>query len=254
MARKNLLRAATLGVLAATTSFAQAQDYVDSTTAPIGGSGSGGEQAVHDAKSYEEQQAQTQVLRKQLDDMAAQLKELKQQTDEAKKGNDAITGSSGQGGLQTQDYAKSVPRNWQETLDGYKSGGRVQELATAMGDKLNAEQQELDGKTGDDAAQYSLDQGVKRSTNGSALNAASYESSVDRIQTLKQLQAQIDKTSSLKEIADLQARIQIENSLIANELIRTQSMNGLLQQNEFAKAYQGVKDMSLKEAQSSDSN
>ncbi|BDU18564.1 type IV secretion system protein [Dyella sp. GSA-30] len=245
MERKTVLKATTLCLLFASAIPGHAQDYVDNTTSPPSGGGAGGEQAVHDAKSYQEQQAQTAVLQQQLADMAKQLDELKQQTGEVKKTNDAVTGSSGKGDIQTQDYGDSIPRNWKETLDAYKGGGRVEQLATDIGNKLNDDEKELDGKSSKDAAMYSLEEGVKRSTNGSALNAQAYESSVARIEKLKQLQAQIDKTSSLKEVADLQARIQIENSMITNELVRTQSFNGMLMDTEYAKAYQSVKDMDM---------
>jgi CMP-N-acetylneuraminic acid synthetase len=92
-----------------------------------------------------------------------------------------------------------------------------------------------------------MDQGVLRSLNGSAINASSYNASVERIDRLKQLQGKIDDASTLKEIVDLQARIQIENGLMTNELIRTQSTNAMLQQFEYANAYQSVKDMGLRE-------
>jgi type IV secretion system protein VirB5 len=238
--------------LASASSIAQAEDYVDSTGASVQpedgrvGGGGGGEQAVHDAKAYDLQQEQAKTMTAQLDELRNQMTELQQQTGEAKRQNEAITGSSGKGQIDTGDYAKSIPRDWRETLNA-SAGGAIGDTAQEMKKELDRQSEELANASDDDYLNKSMDQGVLRSLNGSAINASSYNASVERIDRLKQLQGKIDDASTLKEIVDLQARIQIENGLMTNELIRTQSTNAMLQQFEYANAYQSVKDMGLRE-------
>jgi type IV secretion system protein VirB5 len=184
---------------------------------------------IQSAGQHEEQQAA----------MAEQLQKLKDQLDTLNAQKDAMTGSSGRGAIVTQDFAESVPRDWRETLDAVNNGGKVSELAKSIRDKL-----EDDMKPSGDAfadGKKNLQAGFDSAVSGQASNAAAYEASTKRIETLKQLQMEIDGTRSAKEIADLQARIQVESSQINNELVRTQSMNGLLQQAEFARAYQSMK-------------
>jgi len=227
---------------------AQAQDFVDDGTTQnaedIADAGADG-QAVHDAKAYELQREQAEVMQNQLDQLRSQLSELEKQTDEARQQREAMTGNSGKGDIATADYADSIPRNWQETLDAYKNGGKVVSVVNDMQQRFDSEEEEQASKSNQEATRFNLDQGVKRSLNGSALNAEAYRSSVDRVEKLKALQEQIEGATTLKEISDLQARIHIENGMLTNELIRTQSMNAMLQQTEYAKAYQSVKDMEI---------
>jgi len=241
----------TLG-LASAGSIAQAEDYVDSTGSSVQpedsrvGGGAGGEQAVHDAKAYDLQQEQAKTMTAQLDELRNQMTELQQQTGEAKRQNEAITGSSGKGQIDTGDYAKSIPRDWRETLNA-STGGAIGDVAQEMKKELDKQSEELANASDNDYMNKSVDQGVLRSLNGSAINASSYNASVDRIERLKQLQGKIDDASTLKEIVDLQARIQVENGLMTNELIRMQSTNAMLEQFEYANAYQSVKDMAVRE-------
>lgn len=225
-----------------------AQDYVDQETTSgdeYAAAPGGEEQAVHDAKAYELQHEQSEVMQNQLDQLRSQLSELQRQTEESQRQTEAMTGDSGKGSLTTEDYADSVPRNWQETLDAYKNGGSVGGVVNDMQQRFDAEEEDLAAKSTSEATKLNLDEGVKRSLNGSALNAEAYKSSVERVEKLKSLQDQIGGAKTIKEINDLQARIQIENGMLTNELIRTQSMNAMLQQTEYAKAYQSVKDMEI---------
>lgn len=247
--------------MASAGSVAHAQDYIDSNGASVqstddraigaGGSGSG-EQAVHDAKAYELQQDQAKTMQAQLEELHGQMTELQQQTNEAKRQNEAITGSSGKGQISTGDYAESIPRNWRDTLNAFQTVDTVRDAAVEMKQELERQSAELADSSDEESIKKSLDQGVMRSINGSAINATSYNASVDRIERLKQLQGKIDDASTLKEIVDLQARIQIENGMMTNELLRMQSANAMLQQAEYANAYQSMKDMAVKSESQND--
>lgn len=257
----NYMRTLSIALLAVSMAPAaatvHAQDYVDANGASVASTdgnpamgGGNGEQAVHDAKAYGLQQEQARTMQDQLEQLRSQMSELQKQTDEARRQNEAITGSSGKGQLATGDYKDSAPRNWRETLNASASIGPVSDTANDMKQELERQSQELANASDEESAEKSMELGVMRSLNGSALNATSYNASIDRIDRLKQLQEKIDNASTLKEIVDLQARIQIENGMMTNELLRTQSMNAMLQQTEYANAYQSMKDMAIR----SDSN
>jgi type IV secretion system protein VirB5 len=196
----------------------------------------GGTQEVHDEKAFDQRVEQHDEQQKA---MAEQLEQLQKQLDAVNAQKEAMTGSSGQGAISTEDYADSVPRDWRETLDALNNGGKVSELAKAMRDKAEKDIESTGDIKAD--AKKNLDNGFDNAINGQALNAAAYEASTKRIENLTKLQEQIDKTKSVKEAADLQARIQVESSLINNELVRTQSMNAMLQQTEYARAYQSMR-------------
>ncbi|MGH9439853.1 MAG: type IV secretion system protein, partial [Terriglobia bacterium] len=65
-----------------------------------------------------------------------------------------------------------------------------------------------------------------------ALNAQAYDDSGARFQRLQSLMGQINSTTDMKGIAELQARIDAENGMLINDLIKLQSMNGLIEQNK----------------------
>jgi type IV secretion system protein VirB5 len=200
------------------------------------GSTQGGTQEVHDQEAFDQRAAQHVDQQKA---MADQLRQLQEQLDTLNAQKDAMTGSSNKGAIATEDYAESVPRDWRETLDAQNNGGKVSDLGKAIRDKAIDDSQ----STGDIKAdvQKNIGNGFDGAINGQALNAAAYEASTKRVESLKKLQDQIDSTKSIKEAADLQARIQVESSLINNELVRTQSMNGMLQQSEYVRAYQSMR-------------
>ncbi|TCV94758.1 type IV secretion system VirB5/TraC/TraE/TrbJ family protein [Luteibacter rhizovicinus] len=170
------------------------------------------------------------TLRKQIDALEKQKAAIEEQTR-------AMSGHSAKGALEAGDYAKDIPTNWRETLEAYKNNDTVKSLIQAMREVADPPSEELTDK---ERAKIETKAGTDRAMNGAALNAQIYQNATQRIKALDNLRLRIDEASTAKEIADLQARIQIENALLTNELIRTESLNALFMQNEYAQAYKSV--------------
>lgn len=123
----------------------------------------------------------------------------------------------------TRDY---IPRNWQETLN---AAGEIRNLAndikasaSYLSDKdlagINTAYLDVLRKSGDAAV------------NGMAANSMVFQQSGDRFQRLQVLMDKIDTAEDQKAIDDLQARIQVEQVMLQNELIRAQAMNAMIVQ------------------------
>ena len=63
---------------------------------------------------------------------------------------------------------------------------------------------------------------------GVAANAMVSQKSSKRFDRIATLMQRIDSATDPKAIADLQARIQIEQTMLQNELIRAQAMNAMI--------------------------
>lgn len=174
---------------------------------------------VIDVSNLAQAIAQYTQMVKQLTELQAQLKQAKQQYE-------ALTGSRGMGQL-ARTAENYVPKNWQETLSMMEGGGQIGQLT----DQIRASASKLDSEyfeNVDAAIKEGLDASMKNAAQGQALNATVYDASQDRQQRLIDLANEVDSAADLKAIADLQARIQIENAMLMNELIRLQSMNAMV--------------------------
>jgi type IV secretion system protein VirB5 len=65
-----------------------------------------------------------------------------------------------------------------------------------------------------------------------------YDESGARFQSIQQLMQQINNTTDLKGVAEIQARLEAENAQLLNELIRLQAMNGMIGQQQKIQAQQ----------------
>ena len=79
-----------------------------------------------------------------------------------------------------------------------------------------------------DSAQKAAALAQRDAATAQALNAQTYDDSGARFQRLNQPMGQINSTTDMKSIGELQARIEIENGMLLNELIKLQSMNALI--------------------------
>lgn len=192
--------------------------------------------AVIDPANLSEAIARYSVMTQQLMQLQSQLSQAQQQTA-------ALTGSRGMGSLLPQDYRGSIPTNWQQTLAMMPTGatGTIANTVRAQSNQLG--QPYFDGVS--PAVTTTLGNDMNTAVNGQALNSQAYDATADRFTQIEQLRDQINSTTDLKGIAELQARIGIETANLLNELIRVQTMNGMLlhqqqvqTQNERQQAYQ----------------
>lgn len=199
-------------------------------TAVIAGSANATGIPVIDAANLQQTIAQYTNMVKQLTELQNQLKQAKQQYE-------SITGARGMGNLsRSESY---IPKNWQETLAIMDGGGELGGLA----DQIRESASQLDKEFFVDVDGV-VKEGFQRSLNsaasGQALNAKVYDSSQDRVQRLNDLANKVDTAQDLKAVSDLQARIAVENGMLMNELIKLQSMNGMVENQRRVAAQKSI--------------
>ncbi len=165
-----------------------------------------------------------------LQRMQDQLTTMRGQLAQAQQQYQAITGSRGMGNIVTDQARDYIPRNWRETLAANQSGeyGRlVGEIRESAGYLANAD---LEGIN--QAYRESLQASGERAITNQAAHAAVFEESGARFERIQTLMDHIETATDDKAVQDLQARIQVEQVMLQNELIRAQAMASMMQAQE----------------------
>lgn len=175
----------------------------------------------------------------QYQQMVEQLKQLQAQLNQAKQQYESLTGSRGLGGIMTEDYTSSVPRNWQETLAAMDGDGSIGSLAQSIADQAS----QLDDEHFNDVLEdvtASLRTAMESDAGAQALNAQIYDNSGNRFERLQNLMGEINSAQDMKAISDLQARLQVETGMLMNELIKLQSMNAMIAKRDSIEESQAI--------------
>jgi type IV secretion system protein VirB5 len=159
--------------------------------------------------------------------MIQQLEQLKAQLEQAKQQYASLTGSRGLGAIDAENYTANIPTNWHQTLAAMQNGGQVGALANQIKSEASELNQPQFAQV-DATVTQALTTHLNDAATAQALNAQTYDDSGARFQRLNQLMGQINSTTDMKSIGELQARIEIENGMLLNELIKLQSMNALI--------------------------
>ncbi|MGH8183344.1 MAG: type IV secretion system protein, partial [Rhodanobacteraceae bacterium] len=164
-------------------------------------------------------------------EMVHQLEQLKAQLQQAKQQYASLTGARGFGNIAGENYNANIPTNWHQTLAAMQNGGQVGALAQSIAKEASELQQPQFANVDPEVTQ-TLATHMNNAATAQALNAQAYDDSGVRFQRLQSLMGQINSTTDMKGIAELQARIDAENGMLINDLIKLQSMNGLIEQNK----------------------
>lgn len=156
---------------------------------------------------------------KQYEQMVQQLEQLQAQLDQAKKLYSSMTGDRGMQDLLANEARNVIPTNWQETL-AQMGGGDVTGLAKQIRDNASR----IDANLINDL----LTSGTADASRGFANSAASaqasagtvYDNAAGRYARLQSLVDAIGTAQDAKAIADLQARIEAEQTMLQNESIQ----------------------------------
>ncbi len=191
-------------------------------------------QAILEVLSWGEQYGQ----------MIEQIQQLEQQYNQAVQQYDALTGSRGLGDiLNNQALQGVVPANLASTYSAINSGGYSGLSSAAKSLRDASKIYNCEDRTGD--AQVSC----QAMLNQNAQTQANLQNALDLVQQrtnqIQSLQSQINSTSDPKAIAELQARIQSENTQISNDANRIALMNATADAQRIA-AQQKVKERELK--------
>lgn len=175
---------------------------------------------VIDASSLAQQIQQVVAWGKQYQQMVQQLQQLQQQID-------SVTGSRGfSSALNSaafQQARRMLPQDAQ-TLLNLANGGSYGNLANSIN---GIKQATTTLSTADFGSNKAADQwmnDLNRAANNKALSIEAYNSAQQRLSNLEYLISEISNTQDPKAIAELQARINVEQGLIQNEQAKIQAM------------------------------
>jgi type IV secretion system protein VirB5 len=185
----------------------------------------------------------------QIDQLAEQYEKQVEQLRVAIEQRDALLGSRGAGrllnGAEEQAARRALPATFDELLRLAQTGqaptlvdlrrvyaARERELELASQDQIGRR-----GMVGRTSRAY------ERSRTTTLANLAvsekAYDDSARRVESYERLLVEIDRTADLKASTDLQSRIQAENGLTLNELVRLQALAMATAGNDDANALVG---------------
>lgn len=170
-----------------------------------------------------------------IQQMESQLSQLQATYSQLTNQYKSLSGSRGLGMIDNENFAQNIPTSWQQTLAAEEDGGQIGQIASQIKNEASELQQPYFQNV-DSIIQQGLATTMKQSVNGQALNAQVYDTSSDRFQKINQLMQQINTTTDMKGVAEIQARLQAENAQLLNELIRVQAMNALIAQQQKTQA------------------
>lgn len=164
------------------------------------------------------------VLTQQIQQVVSwgqQLQQMKAQIEQQKQAYQAITGPRGLGNLLNNPALKNeLPADWQSVYTAIQKGG-YQGLTGSAKSIRNANKiVDCDQKL--ETARILCEREANKPAQDKAFVQDAYTHAQARLSNIEGLMSQIDTTSDPKAIADLGARIQIEQAMIQNEQTKLQ--------------------------------
>jgi type IV secretion system protein VirB5 len=176
---------------------------------------------------------QFMVLQDQLKNMQNQLKQAEQQVN-------AMTGSRGMEKMLRNEAEGLIPTNWQETLS-QMNGGKIGNLAKSIKDNASRVDSNLLNQLLPSESASASEGFANSAANAQATAGEAYELSGQRFTRLQKLMDEIGNASDAKAIADLQARIGVEQAILQNETIKMQALA------QTASAQQAIQQQQMRE-------
>jgi type IV secretion system protein VirB5 len=185
---------------------------------------------VHDPTSYAQQttilqQATQQVSKatEQIQRLDNQLRQMKDQFEQGKRHYEALTGNKNFGEVHhNKGLKKSFPEQWQGL---YQATQRSLSALKGLMDTVKAEEK-FTGSI-DDMQQHIEGRMEQAAMVDKAVGLQAYEGVQGRMKQVDNLMAEIKNTRDPKSIAELQARISIEQAYIQNEMTKLQLVSQL---------------------------
>lgn len=166
---------------------------------------------------------------KQLNTLLDQLQTAKTQLEQTKQQLEALTQSSGFGYVLSNQSVRdairgALPIEAAALLDRLESqsaelSSSVQKITDAVNAPVNFAQDKIDLR----------EKSIKIAATKKALSEQAYDAMTKRLEVIDQLQAKINTTKNPKEIAELQARIAIEQANVQTDQTRIQLANQQLE-------------------------
>lgn len=183
-------------------------------------------QVVFDPSVFARQLDQLIEMKKQVDTLTSQLQVARDQLSEAKRLYDSVnklTNANDIGALlNTPQFRKVLPQQFSEIeklVDGQGSGS----FASAI-DSYLTQNRAYAGKSANSYYQSELDRIARETGAKHSLGQAVYDTASQRIDALEELRRRISSASGAKEVLDLSARLQAEQALLQNDVLRMQGL------------------------------
>jgi type IV secretion system protein VirB5 len=183
-------------------------------------------QVVFDPSVFARQLDQLIEMKKQVDTLTSQLQVARGQLSEAKRLYDSVnklTNANDIGALlNTPQFRKVLPQQFSEIeklVDGQGSGS----FASAI-DSYLTQNRAYAGKSANSYYQSELDRIARETGAKHSLGQAVYDTASQRIDALEELRRRVSSASDAKEVLDLSARLQAEQALLQNDVLRMQGL------------------------------
>jgi type IV secretion system protein VirB5 len=180
---------------------------------------------VFDPNVFARQFEQLTELKKQVDTLTSQLKVAQDQLSQAKKLYDSFnkrTNANDIGALlNTPQFRKVLPQQFSD----------IERLVAGQGgnfaDAINrylSQNRVYAGNSGNSYYQSELDRIARQTGAKHSMGQAVYDTASQRIDALEELRARISSATDAKEVLDLSARLQAEQALLQNDVLRMQGL------------------------------
>ncbi len=182
-------------------------------------------QVVFDPSVFARQLDQLVEMKKQVDSLTSQLQVARDQLSEAKRLYDSVnklTNANDIGALlNTPQFRKVLPQQFSE-IEKLVAGQGGGSFANAV-DQYLTQNRAYAGK-GNSYYQSELDRIARETGAKHSLGQAVYDTASQRIDALEELRKRVSSASDAKEVLDLSARLQAEQALLQNDVLRMQGL------------------------------
>lgn len=159
---------------------------------------------------------------KELAHLVEQIRTLQRQLDQAEQQYKALTGHRGFGRrFYDPNLRKALPLEWRKVYDSLQEAGQG---ARGVQDILQKER--FSGSI-EEMQKHIQDRRQRTTATHKAMGLKAYQGTQARLDQIESLMDEIDQTDDPKAIAELQARIAIEQAAIENEMTKIQLISQL---------------------------
>ncbi|MHC2608729.1 type IV secretion system protein VirB5 [Bradyrhizobium liaoningense] len=181
---------------------------------------------VFDPNVFARQFEQLTELKRQVETLTSHLKVAQDQLNQAKQLYDSFnkrTNANDVGALlNTPQFRKVLPQQFSdiERLVAGQGGGN---FADAI-DRYLSQNRAYAGNSGNSYYQSELDRIARQTGAKHSMGQAVYDTASQRIDALEELRTRISTATDVKETVDLSARLQAEQALLQNDVLRMQGL------------------------------
>jgi type IV secretion system protein VirB5 len=181
---------------------------------------------VFDPSVFARQLDQLMEMKKQVDTLTSQLAVAQDQLKQAKQLYDSfnkLTNANDIGALlNTPQFRKVLPQQFSD-IERLTSGQGSGNFADAI-DHYLSQNRYYSGNSGNSYYQSELDRIARQTGAKHSLGQAVYDTASQRIDALEELRTRISSATDVKETLDLSARLQAEQALLQNDVLRMQGL------------------------------